>query len=309
MCVRSFVLAAALLAVTGCAGNVTAPLPGLDHPANPKAAAAPLPPSPTIPEASEPMGGGMQGMQGMSNGSVQGIDHGSMKGMNHGSMQGMQGMEGMQAMEGMDHGSMQGMKGMDHGAHEHGDEHGPSAAGQPGDESQVDRTVEVTAHDTMSYKPQSLAVKPGETIRFAVTNAGKIRHEFVIGAPEEQREHEQMMQEMPNMVHEDPGAVTLEPGETKTLIWQFSKPGVFEFACHVPGHYPAGMVGKVQVGTAGAAGEDEPQMNMEDMEGMDHGSMKGMDQDSMQGMEGMKGMGGMENMKDMQGMEGEQHAH
>ncbi len=291
MYVKPFLLAAGLLAVAGCAGNVTIPSLSLDHPANPQAAAAPLPSPPVVPKAQKVMAD-MQGMEGM--------DHGSM-GMNHGSMQGMQGMDNG-AMQGMDHGSMKGMDGMNmaegsmegmeqegHGAHEHGDEHGPSAAGQPGDENKVDRTVEVTAHDTMSYKPQSLVVKPGETIRFAVTNAGKIRHEFVIGTVEEQREHEQMMAQMPNMVHEDPNAVTLEPGDTKSLVWQFSNPGVVEFACHVPGHYPAGMVGKVQVATAGTTSEDQPKMNMDDMQGMDHGSMK--------------------DMEGMEGMEGEQHAH
>ncbi|MGH8502918.1 MAG: cupredoxin domain-containing protein [Gammaproteobacteria bacterium] len=168
---------------------------------------------------------------------------------------------------------MRGMQG--HGAHEHAGEHGPSAAGQPGDQSQVDRTIEITAHDSMSYTPQSLTVKPGEIIRFAVTNAGKIRHEFVIGTPEEQREHAQMMAQMPNMVHEDPSSVTLEPGGTKTLVWQFSNPGVVEFACHVPGHYPAGMVGKVHVATAGRSDEGQPQMEMDDMQGMDH-DMEGM---------------------------------
>jgi len=302
MYVNPFLLAAGLLAVAGCAGNVTIPSLGLDHPANPRAAAAPLPPPPIVPEAKKVMAD-MQGMQGMNHGSMKG-----MQGMDHGSMQGMEGMSmAGGAMEGMDHGSMKGMnrgdmqgmehgsmKGKDdmagvqhegHGAHEHADEHGPSAAGQPGDQSQVDRTVDVTAYDTMSYKPDSLTVQPGETIRFVVTNAGKIRHEFVIGTPEEQREHDQMMQQMPNMVHEDPNSLTLDPGETKTVVWQYSNPGVVEFACHVPGHYPAGMVGKVQVGAAGTTGEDQPNMNMNDMQGMDHGSMKGMD-----------------------GMEGEQHA-
>jgi hypothetical protein len=104
MYVRSLLLATALLALAGCAGNVTVPPPGLEHPANPKAAAAPLPPSPTIPEVSKPMRGGMQGM---NHGSMQGMDHGSMEGMRHGSMQGMQGV---------DHGSMQDMEGLTHGA-------------------------------------------------------------------------------------------------------------------------------------------------------------------------------------------------
>ena len=121
MYVRSLLLATALLALAGCAGNVTVPPPGLEHPANPKAAAALLPPSPTIPEVSKPMRGGMQDM---NHGSMQGMDHGSMEGMRHGSMQGMQGMdhgsmqdmEKMQGVRRMDHGGTHDMEGLTHGA-------------------------------------------------------------------------------------------------------------------------------------------------------------------------------------------------
>lgn len=257
MRVRPLLLAASALAVAGCAGNVTIPSPGLDHPANPQAAAAPLPPLPSVPDATAPTGGGMQGM---NHGSMRGMDHGSsMPGMDHGSMQGMQGMRGMPDT--------------DHGAHEHG----ASAAGRPGSEESVDRTVEVTALDTMRFKPAALAVRRDETVRFVVTNAGRIDHEFVIGTPEEQRAHERMMRQMPNMEHEDPNALTLAPGETKTLVWQFGGAGVVELACHVPGHYQAGMVSAVNVRPAAAPTKGKPETNtgmnpgMSGMGGPHHG--------------------------------------
>ncbi len=53
-----------------------------------------------------------------------------------------------------------------------------------------------------------------------------------------------MMKKTPNMKHEDdPAAVTLEPGETKAVVWKFDKKPAspLEFACHEPGHYEAGM--------------------------------------------------------------------
>lgn len=110
MWVKSLLLAAGALAVAGCAGNVTIPSPGLDHPANPQAAAAPLPPLPSVPDATAPTGGGM--------------DHdSSMPGMDHGSMRGMEGMRGMPDTE--------------HGAHEHG----ASTANRPGSEESVGRMV------------------------------------------------------------------------------------------------------------------------------------------------------------------------
>ena len=37
------------------------------------------------------------------------------------------------------------------------------------------------------------------------------------------------------------------PGASTQIIWRFSKPGSFEFACLIPGHYEAGMHGIVTV--------------------------------------------------------------
>jgi len=53
---------------------------------------------------------------------------------------------------------------------------------------------------------------------------------------------------MPDMVHEDANTLTLEPGETKSLVWQFTEAGKLEVACHIPGHYEAGMRSRVVVG-------------------------------------------------------------
>jgi hypothetical protein len=115
MYVKSFVFAVGLVTLTGCAGTVAIPALGLDHPANPQAAAAPLPPVPTLPESSSAAVAQVSPHAG-----VAGIDHGSTGGMqgrretNHGAKQGMLDMDVAQdSMEGMGHGSM---KGMDHGS-------------------------------------------------------------------------------------------------------------------------------------------------------------------------------------------------
>ena len=47
------------------------------------------------------------------------------------------------------------------------------------------------------------------------------------------------------MEHNDPNSVLLEPGKTGEVIWKFSQPAKLEFACNVPGHYEAGMVGDI----------------------------------------------------------------
>lgn len=133
-----------------------------------------------------------------------------------------------------------------HHAHEGTHGHGESAAGKPGNPKQISRTIKITALDIKYDKPE-IRVKAGETIEFIVTNTGKLRHEFSIGDMDQQRQHAEMMKQMPDMVHEDANTLTLERGETKILVWQFTRTGSLEVACHIPGHYEAGMKSKVNV--------------------------------------------------------------
>ena len=130
--------------------------------------------------------------------------------------------------------------------HEHG--HGTAGYGQPGLASDVARTIEVTALDSMRHEPSNITVKTGETVEFEVRNAGQMRHELMLGDAKEQHGHAKVMQAHPHLVHEEePNAVTVEPGQTKTLLWRFGAPGLVEGACHLPGHYEAGMVTRIQV--------------------------------------------------------------
>lgn len=137
-----------------------------------------------------------------------------------------------------------------HETHSEAHEHKTSSAGQPGEEGKVNRQIQITALDTMRFEPSRIKVKNGETVRFVVTNAGKLAHEFVIGDTSEQRKHAEMMRKMPTMKHEHDNAISLEPGETKNLVWEFGQGGELEIACHVPGHYEAGMRSNVVVGPA-----------------------------------------------------------
>ena len=138
----------------------------------------------------------------------------------------------------------------DHGHEDHG-RHGEaahaSAAGRPGKAAEVDRTIAVAMFDTMRYEPSTITVKNGETIRFVVENKGQLAHEFGIGTLREQQAHAEMMAQMPDMKHDDPNVISVESGKTRELIWMFSKAGRFQIACHVPGHYQAGMKATVAV--------------------------------------------------------------
>jgi uncharacterized cupredoxin-like copper-binding protein len=102
-------------------------------------------------------------------------------------------------------------------------------------------------NDAMRFKPDSIRVKRGETIRFIVRNTGKQKHEMVLGTIKELKEHAELMRKFPEMEHADPNQVSVDPGVTGELVWQFTKAGTFDFACLVPGHFEAGMVGKVRV--------------------------------------------------------------
>jgi uncharacterized cupredoxin-like copper-binding protein len=119
--------------------------------------------------------------------------------------------------------------------------------GDPGDPGKVSRTVEIIMTDSMRYSSSRVLVKKGETIRFVLKNTGKIKHEMVLGSIKELKEHAAMMQKMPEMEHADANMASVEPGKTGELIWQFTKSGKFDFACLQPGHFEAGMKGKVLV--------------------------------------------------------------
>lgn len=122
-----------------------------------------------------------------------------------------------------------------------------TAFGQEGDPKKVTRTVRISMSDTMRFSPAQVDVEKGETIRFVVTNGGAMFHEMVLGTPEDLAKHAELMKKFPDMVHDDPNIAHVKPGTTGNMVWQFTQPGEFQFACLVPGHYEAGMVGKVVV--------------------------------------------------------------
>jgi len=121
------------------------------------------------------------------------------------------------------------------------------AFGREGDPKKATRTVRVGMADTMRFDPAELTVKPGETVRFIVRNNGKVLHEMVIGTMKELKAHAEVMKKHPGMEHDEPYMAHVDPGKTQTIVWQFTKPGEFFYGCLIPGHFEAGMVGKVTV--------------------------------------------------------------
>ncbi|MFC0199597.1 cupredoxin domain-containing protein [Paracoccus rhizosphaerae] len=124
------------------------------------------------------------------------------------------------------------------------------AAGAPATGGEM-KTVEVSMRETedgaMVFEPKELSFAAGETVRLVITNKGELEHEFVMDTVEANAEHKELMARFPEMEHDDPNAVRLQPGETGEILWTFTNAGEFEFACLMLGHYESGMHGPLNV--------------------------------------------------------------
>lgn len=122
-----------------------------------------------------------------------------------------------------------------------------TAFGREGDAAKARRTIRVDMSDAMRFTPADITVKRGETVKLVVTNKGQLLHEMVLGTSDELNKHAEMMKRFPDMEHDEPHMAHVKPGKRGEIVWQFTKAGEFQFACLVPGHFEAGMVGKVTV--------------------------------------------------------------
>jgi uncharacterized cupredoxin-like copper-binding protein len=137
------------------------------------------------------------------------------------------------------------MAGHDHGRH-------AFAAGEPGDPRQpIARTVEIemreNADATMAFSPGRIEVAEGKQLRFVLVNRGTADHELMLDTPRNNARHGAAMTGDPMMRHDDANGRRLAPGASTEVLWRFSKPGIFEYACLIPGHYESGMHGVVVV--------------------------------------------------------------
>lgn len=134
---------------------------------------------------------------------------------------------------------------------------GASAAGSPSAAGTADcasdaRVLRIRALAALRFDPASVTVRAGQPVCFVVTNAGKTKHEFVVGDKAMQDEHEKEMNSGGGMESGgmDMGGdleAELKPGETKSVSTTFDKAETLLYACHEPGHYKTGMIGKINV--------------------------------------------------------------
>ena len=142
----------------------------------------------------------------------------------------------------------------------HGDKHPPkkpaAAAkeqkpwGIAADPKAPARIIEIRMTDDMRFSPDRIEVREGETVRFVIRNGGKMLHELVIGTKQELDEHAALMKKHPGMEHDEPYMAHVSAGKRSEIAWNFNRAGQFQFACLIPGHYEAGMVGTIIVRAA-----------------------------------------------------------
>jgi uncharacterized cupredoxin-like copper-binding protein len=72
-------------------------------------------------------------------------------------------------------------------------------------------------------------------------------HEMVIGTTKDLQQHAELMRKHPGMEHDEDYMAHVAPGKQGEIVWQFTRPGEFHYACLVPGHMEAGMIAKITV--------------------------------------------------------------
>jgi len=104
-----------------------------------------------------------------------------------------------------------------------------ACGGGGGDSPSGPAPLNVTIHgQDIKFDVTEIKAKVGQQINVTYINDGTLEHNFIIeGLVPEKK---------------------LEPGETATFSFTPTSAGTLEYHCTVPGHFEAGMYGKVIVG-------------------------------------------------------------
>jgi uncharacterized cupredoxin-like copper-binding protein len=114
---------------------------------------------------------------------------------------------------------------------------GPGEAGFVAGTQANPRVVQIVATPQLRFVPAVVTIQAGETITFEVTTMGPVIHEFMVGPAADVAADKAGTPEIADL-----GMM-----QTRSLTYTFTGPGPFAYACHVPGHYEAGMNGTIVV--------------------------------------------------------------
>ena len=114
----------------------------------------------------------------------------------------------------------------------------------------TDDNIQEISVDIKEFKftPSEIQVKPGK-VKFEVTNSGSVPHEFLVY----ESGKTSPIVSMKNMAN----------GQTRESNVVELKDGVYEIGCYIPGHFEAGMKGKIVVGSSQSS---EKAMSYEEMD-------------------------------------------
>ena len=114
----------------------------------------------------------------------------------------------------------------------------------------TDRVIELSMTG-MHFVPDTLTVKVGQTVAFAVTNPNDIPHELFIGDMADQMAHRAAHMAVPSagqaQVSHMGYGIYIQPHGTGMVTYHFATAGTIFLGCHLPGHWEAGMVATVKV--------------------------------------------------------------
>ncbi len=119
--------------------------------------------------------------------------------------------------------------------------------GKPGDPNKISRIIKITTVENI-FLPNEIYVKEGETIQFIVKNVGNNKHEMMIDTMANLKRYAKKKRNNAETKAAGSNHIQLDPGESKALIWEFTKAGTIDFACPLTGHFK-GMRGKINVET------------------------------------------------------------
>ena len=112
------------------------------------------------------------------------------------------------------------------------------------------RVFEITLDaEEWLFEPAVLEVPVGHRVELSLVNHGMVEHDVeVVGVPVEDIEVVGAVERLGGD-HHDEGVIAThaEPGTTATVVFTATEVGEYEFACTIPGHKEAGMVGKLVV--------------------------------------------------------------
>ncbi len=124
------------------------------------------------------------------------------------------------------------------------------------------RTIEITGGDDMKFNLTTIAVTPGESVRIVLKVVGTMpkiamAHNVVVltaGSDPVAFSNAAMMARATDFIPADKKAQVLAatglagPGETIEVTFKApAKPGSYDYLCSFPGHFAAGMRGKMVV--------------------------------------------------------------